>query len=79
MDAQGVHRKWISMALREALFKLVALFGQKCKRHVKLNVIRLSLKAEVAASSESLEYTNYIETYHNIENYNIRNGKVLHP
>ena len=46
---------------------------------MKLKVIRLRHKAEVAASSETFEYTYYTETYHNIEDDNIHIGKVRHP
>ena len=83
MDAQGVHRKWMSMAVREALSKLCPkswhTFWTEMQKHVKLNVIRLNPKAEVTASSETLEYNNYTETYHNIEKYNIHTGKFRHP
>ena len=46
---------------------------------MKLNVIRLNPKAEVAASCEMLEYTDNTDTYHNIEDNNIHTGKVRHP
>jgi hypothetical protein len=43
-----------------------------------LNVIQLNPKADVAASSETLEYTCYTETYHSMEGNNINTGKVRH-
>jgi hypothetical protein len=48
------------------------------QKHMKLSVMRLNPKAEVAASSETLKYTYYTEAYHNTED-NIRTGKVRHP
>jgi hypothetical protein len=67
------------MAVKEAFFQIRSIFCIEMQKHIKLNVIRLNPKAEVAASSETVEYTYYTETYHNLEDNNIHIGKVRHP
>jgi len=79
MDAQGFSQKMDIHGSESGFVQTRSTFCTEMQKHMKLNVKRLNPKAEVAASSETLEYTNYTEKYHNIENYNIHTEKVRHP